>query len=57
MATMIDTNGKEPQIAAPGQVATLQSIGWKVKADAAPVLPSVTPATEQEWDTIFGMRR
>ena len=59
MAKMIDTNGKEHEIHAAGNVATLQSIGWTVKTDTNGniVLPVTTPATEREWDTVFGMRR
>jgi len=58
MTTMIDTNGKEHQITAPGNVPTLQSIGWTVKADpsSVPTFPALTPATEREWDAIFGRR-
>ena len=56
MTTMLDTNGKEHQIHVAGNVATLESIGWMVK-DTAPVFPTLTPETQQEWDTVFGMRR
>lgn len=58
MTTMIDTNGKEHQITAPGNVPTLQSIGWTVKADPVyrSAVPAVTPQTEREWDAVFGRR-
>ena len=59
MTTMIDTNGNKHQIHAVGNVATLQTIGWKVKADPVDgvifTLP-ITPETEQQWDAIFGRR-
>ena len=59
MTRMIDTNGKEHTIHAAGNVATLQSIGWTVKDGTAvkDETADTTPATEQEWDTVFGMRR
>jgi len=58
MTTMIDTNGREHQITANGNVATLQTIGWTIKSDTNGniVLPVVTPTTEREWDAIFGRR-
>ena len=58
MTTMLDTNGKEHQIQVAGNVATLQTIGWTVKACdmKGPAFPALTPKTEQEWDTIFGRR-
>jgi hypothetical protein len=56
---MIDTNGKEHEIHAAGNVRTLQTIGWKVKADPVDGLLltfPITPQTEQQWDAIFGRR-
>ncbi len=59
MTKMIDTNGREHEIHAVGNVFTLQSIGWKVKdvKQAGPEQVATIPTTEQEWDAIFGMRR
>ena len=58
MTTMIDTNGREHEISAAGNVATLQSIGWTVDATSDTKVPVATiPTTEREWDTVFGMRR
>ena len=58
MTTMQDTNGKEHQIHAVGNVATLESIGWTVKApDTANAIVKLSAMSEREWDTIFGMRR
>lgn len=59
MTTMLDTNGQEHQIQAVGNIVTLQSIGWTVKANdtiSRESFPPVTPATEREWDAIFGRR-
>ena len=55
MTRMIDTNGKEHEIKAAGNVATLQTIGWTVKSDIN-VPASKAPTTECEWDAIFGRR-
>ena len=58
MTTMIDTNGREHEIVAAGNVRTLQSIGWAVKTvkDDTNVTSRTIPTTEREWDTIFGRR-
>ncbi len=59
MTKMIDPNGREHQIHAAGNVATLQTIGWTVKADPVDGLLltfPITPKTEQQWDAIFGRR-
>ena len=55
MTRMIDTNGKEHEITANGNVTTLQTIGWTVKSDTK-VPARKTPTTEREWDSIFGRR-
>ena len=59
MTTMLDTNGREHEVTAAGNVATLRTIGWTVKAVKSDTnVPVATiPTTEREWDTVFGMRR
>ena len=57
MTIMLDKNGHEHEIRAIGNVFTLQSIGWTVKAvDSVKEPVATVPATEQEWDAIFGRR-
>jgi hypothetical protein len=58
MTKMIDTSGNEHEIRAIGNVATLESIGWTVKAVTSDtnVTSGTIPTTEREWDTIFGRR-